>query len=555
MLLRNRSAISSVAALAILFASATMAVAQVTLTTTPVTWNVIGLDSNKPSTDGPYRYLIGTRVRNTGATTATNLSSTLTWDAAAFYQPPNGNIPGSPPTTAIVLEGPDTITWPSLAPNEFIDFYYLVNVGRAASSHYAARRYRITTTADGLGSPIVTPTPRQVFVEKFVSQNRNTVTSLTGPTQVFVGRRYDYRLLTDTSTNGYEQLVSTVDFPNTLFQIRSVATTYTAPTGGTNDKIYADACGWDNVPTSNNYNKCIGPVNWTGGKVGGIVTTDYNIQIISTTAPNITVIPVIYDYSGSSFHYNTDYGASATIISNLDPDIGGRVYRDLDADGIFDNSTGETGFAGVVVRLYTAGPNGTFGNPDDVLIATATTNSQGIWFFNTVPNGTYQTRLDTTTAPAGLNQVSGLTNHTVIVNDANINNLDTGYNNGPLYVDLNYVMASFNQDTQEMGLRWETNNELANVGFHIYRATQVGESWEKGERLTANMIPPAAPDGEGAAYSFVDQAPLTSDEQLRGYFLEDTDFSGLASVHGPYFWVRTNPSFASGSTTKDWKQY
>src|SRR4051794_31171037 len=40
------------------------------LSLTPITWDVVGLDSNKPATDGPNSYLIGARITNTGTSSA-----------------------------------------------------------------------------------------------------------------------------------------------------------------------------------------------------------------------------------------------------------------------------------------------------------------------------------------------------------------------------------------------------------------------------------------------------------------------------------------------------
>jgi hypothetical protein len=55
------------------------------LTITPITWNVIGLDSNKTST-GPDTFLVGARVANTGDATATNVVTNLVWDSTnTFY--------------------------------------------------------------------------------------------------------------------------------------------------------------------------------------------------------------------------------------------------------------------------------------------------------------------------------------------------------------------------------------------------------------------------------------------------------------------------------------
>ena len=51
------------------------------LTITPITWGVVGLDSNNV-TVGPNLFPVGARVCNTGATAATNVASTFVWDSA-----------------------------------------------------------------------------------------------------------------------------------------------------------------------------------------------------------------------------------------------------------------------------------------------------------------------------------------------------------------------------------------------------------------------------------------------------------------------------------------
>ncbi len=62
-------------------------------------------------------------------------------------------------------------------------------------------------------------------------------------------------------------------------------------------------------------------------------------------------------------------------------EIGNRVWSDTDADGIQD--AGEAGISGVTVQLYTNGADGIAGNADDVLVATATTSTNGNYYFTT----------------------------------------------------------------------------------------------------------------------------------------------------------------------------
>src|SRR5207249_2746669 len=48
-----------------------------------ITWDTIGLDSNKPSIQGPDTFPLGVRVTNTGIATATNVDAQLLWDTAS----------------------------------------------------------------------------------------------------------------------------------------------------------------------------------------------------------------------------------------------------------------------------------------------------------------------------------------------------------------------------------------------------------------------------------------------------------------------------------------
>ncbi|MDX1971910.1 MAG: SdrD B-like domain-containing protein, partial [Candidatus Sumerlaeia bacterium] len=358
-----------------------------------VTWNHVGLDSNRVA-DGPNRYLSGIRLKNTGTTAATNVVVTFQWDEPGVDVNPSPSV--FTPSVALTPSSPSQLTRASLAPGETADFYFDLTVQRANASRQTARNYRIFATADGL-TPVSTPLNEEIYIEGLVSQNRNSTNSLVGPTTVFVGQSYDYRLSASTATNGYEQLVATVDFPTALFQITSVDASYTAPTGAVNNKIYADACGWINNPASTSYRSnsgaCDNPDFYTGGKAGGNIVLDYIILVTSTTAPNVSVLPLIYDYSGSSYHYNTDFGTKSLTITAIDPSIGGRVYVDSNANGVYDVQLSEVGFSNVRVEYYTAGPNGTFGNADDVLQGFTTTNSDGAYFFNSVPAGNYRVRI------------------------------------------------------------------------------------------------------------------------------------------------------------------
>jgi uncharacterized repeat protein (TIGR01451 family) len=195
-----------------------------------------------------------------------------------------------------------------------------VTITRSASAYNQTRSYHITVSGTGFSS-VSTPTPREIYVERIISQNRNSVNSIVGPTTVYVGNTYNYTVNASTATQGYEQLEAFLNLSNVIFQVQAIATTYTSPAGGTNDKFYADACGWDNNPGSATYRSCIGPANYSGGKAGGTVTTTYTVKVLSTGTT--TASTLIMDFSGSSYHYNNDYGVgiNSITVTSLNPPV------------------------------------------------------------------------------------------------------------------------------------------------------------------------------------------------------------------------------------------
>jgi len=266
------------------------------LTVTPVSWNVVGLDSNN-TTIGPDTFQIGARVCNTGGTAVSNVVGDFIWDSTNVF---------------INLSGASTLNLSSLNAGACTDFYYPVTITRSSLAYNATRSYHIAVSATGI-STITTPTPREIYVEKIISQNRNSVQSIVGPTTVYVGQTYTYTVNATTATQGYEQLEAFLNLSNVIFQVQAIATTYTSPPAATNDKFYADACGWDNNPLSATYRSCIGPANYSGGKAGGTISSTYTVKILSTGVT--TASALIMDFSGSSYHYNNDFGLGVNSIT------------------------------------------------------------------------------------------------------------------------------------------------------------------------------------------------------------------------------------------------
>lgn len=80
---------------------------------------------------------------------------------------------------------------------------------------------------------------------------------------------------------------------------------------------------------------------------------------------------------------------------------------------------------------------------------------------------------------------------------------------------------------------WETAAEIDTAGFHVWRRVATDEEFEK---ITGKMIPGQGNPFSGAAYSWLD----TNVEPGVNYWykLEDIDYAGVSSFHGPVRAVR-----------------
>ena len=154
---------------------------------------------------------------------------------------------------------------------------------------------------------------RTLYIQGLVSQNRNSTKKLAGPggcnlaytvcdpapVNIVVGRTYTYKLYVETST-AYKQLETFANFPTSIVEVISTSAIYSNPSGASSSSIYADACGWN--PTTR---ACVGPANIPGGKAGGRVVVTYVVKAIAPGSA--TLRATIYDFSGASYHYNSDF--------------------------------------------------------------------------------------------------------------------------------------------------------------------------------------------------------------------------------------------------------
>ena len=145
-----------------------------------------------------------------------------------------------------------------------------------------------------------------------------------GSVGLVVGNTYTFELSSGTATQGYNQFEAFINFSNTIFQILSVTTSYSAnnspyvvgPAPAVSDKLYADACLWNNEPSSPNYRSCVGGDYKSGG---ADIKTTYVVKIIGGGGTAQTLSTLLYDFSGSSYHYNADFSVGGWIANIVDP--------------------------------------------------------------------------------------------------------------------------------------------------------------------------------------------------------------------------------------------
>ena len=337
----------------VLFAAAPAAQASPTpapaLTLTPLTWDTIGLDSNKPET-GPATFPVGARVCNTSSKDLTGVQAQLVWDSE---------------NPLITLDGPAERAIGDLKAGACADVYVTAAVKQTSEAFGTTRAYRIVVTSkeEATGS---TPKGRQLLVEKLVSQNRNHALVITGkggcpedqkapgddqkgcdpaPSDLTVGQTYVYKLYGSTSST-FPQLEAFLDLPASMLRVDAISSTYEEPNNVTVGGPYADACGWQPDPLVKNYASCTGPVPkdfQEDGKVGGAIVVTYTVTVIAPGEG--TLSGVVYDNSGSSFHYNADHDKAAVRINATD--------RAPSADVSITKSADRSTYAGGDLVTYT----------------------------------------------------------------------------------------------------------------------------------------------------------------------------------------------------------
>lgn len=199
------------------------------LQVTPITWDIIGLDSNKPAVSGPDTFLVGARITNTGDAPISGVTADFTLGDSVRL---NANDQWAKiANTYINAIGPTTTQSSyTIAAGQWVDVFFGVKIDRSKAAYTTARRYDITAT-NGTITDSLTDDPtdhtRQLYVERLVSQNRNATTSITvtkSGSNVVSASPGDILTIvhrTKSAPGGYEETVNELTLPNDVFKILS----------------------------------------------------------------------------------------------------------------------------------------------------------------------------------------------------------------------------------------------------------------------------------------------------------------------------------------------
>lgn len=296
---RRYGSILKALALTLLFLiPALPAEAATTLVAEIVSWQVIGLDSNAWATSNPEKFMVQVEVTNTGAEAATGVQTNLTLGSSA---PPCGS------QSCVSLASSPSYPIGTIAAGAKADAFWTVRIVKDSAAFDSSTPVSVEVTSDN--APIVSATQMDrinpdcggdtlggtLFVERLISQNRNDVISYSispgvqrpdGSWEVLVGTAFTVEVVAQTATTYDEISVPATIDPAGTITPRSVSFTYEQGTASDDDIYTLNA--------------------------GGQVVARYRYD--ASSVGDVTLAQLIYDCSGSSFHYNTDYLVDAITI-------------------------------------------------------------------------------------------------------------------------------------------------------------------------------------------------------------------------------------------------
>lgn len=196
--------------------------------------------------------------------------------------------------------------------------------------------------------------------------------------------------------------------------------------------------------------------------------------------------------------------------------IGDYVWHDADGDALQDGE--ESGIENVILYLVNAAGD---------TIDTDTTNADGNYLFNNVLAGQYTLYINSATLPDDAILTTGNLPHSVTLSEDQVySSADFGFDSELIPVELTLFEAV--ASTEMVLLKWRTQSETENLGFNILRSNAYDGKYRQ--------INPKLIDGAGTSEKMHNY--FYEDRDVKGgktyyYLLEDVDYSGNTSTHGP----------------------
>ena len=204
--------------------------------------------------------------------------------------------------------------------------------------------------------------------------------------------------------------------------------------------------------------------------------------------------------------------------------LGDTVWIDVTRDGDPTNeSLGALGIPGVTVDLLRI--------LDGVTNAVATTTTsanptnRGYYVFTDLPPGTYVVRVNTSTVLPGYPEPTTPTRYTTVLDSGENSQLeDFGFITETTAIELKSLTAT--EVSGGVLVSWETSSEKDNFGFLVYRSDRLNGS----RTLVSPELIEGQGTGSGSSYAFLDAGV---DPGRCFYWLEDLDYDGTKTTHGP----------------------
>lgn len=244
-----------------------------------------------------------------------------------------------------------------------------------------------------------------------------------------------------------------------------VVLTETVPTG-TTFVAGPSTAGWSCTPDNSAGSACTLAIGAVAAGGSGTATFAVRVAFPFVTSSPLSNTASIAD-DGSN---GTDPTPGNNTSSDTTPvavgTLGDKVFLDSDNDASFD--AGE-GLAGVTVNVVWPGPDGTFGNGDDVTV-TSITDATGTWTIGGLPIGSLRVDVVTAGLPAGLaNSVDpdgGTANTSTVTLTAGATNLNQDFG----YRGTGTIGDTVFSDTNGDGIQQPGEPGLGNVMVSIDNA-------------------------------------------------------------------------------------